>query len=71
MVRKFLYFIVFVAVLVIGAGFALNIWSRELTSIALVPTADFVEQDALAANAYQDPKMWLSRPGMGSTTMRR
>ncbi len=67
MVRKFLYFIVFVAVLVIGAGFALNIWSRELTSIALVPTADFVEQDALAANAYQDPKMWLSRPGMGST----
>ena len=67
MVRKFLYFIVFLAVVVIGAGFALNIWSRELTSIALVPTADFVEQDALAANAYQDPKMWLSRPGMGSS----
>lgn len=67
MVRKFLYLMAFLAVVVIGAGFALNIWSRELTSIALVPTADFVEQDALAANAYQDPKMWLSRPGMGSS----
>ncbi len=66
MARKFLYFIAFLAVIVVGAGFALNIWSRELTELALVPTSEFVEQDPLAANAYQDPKMWLSRPGMGT-----
>ncbi|WP_435418145.1 DUF3089 domain-containing protein [Parerythrobacter aurantius] len=66
MARKFLYFIVFIAVIVIGAGFALSIWSRELTKFAFVPSGDFVEQDPLAANAYQDPKMWISRPGMGT-----
>jgi hypothetical protein len=66
MARKFLYIIAFLAVSVIGAGFALNIWSRELTELALVPSSEFVEQDPLAANAYQDPKMWISRPGMGT-----
>lgn len=67
MARKFLYIVAFLAVLVIGAGFALNIWSRQLTELALVPTTEFVKQDALAANAYQDPKMWISRPGMGTS----
>ncbi|WP_284124823.1 DUF3089 domain-containing protein [Parerythrobacter aestuarii] len=67
MARKFLYFIAIIAVIVIGAGFALSIWSRELTAIALVPTTEFVEQDALADNAYQDPQMWFSRPGIGTS----
>lgn len=66
MARKFLYFIVFLALVVVGAGFALNIWSRELTEFAFVPSGEFVQQDPLAANAYQDPQMWLSRPGMGT-----
>jgi hypothetical protein len=30
-----------------------------------VPDVEFVEQDALEANAYQDPAMWFSRPGKG------
>lgn len=67
MARKFLYLIAFLAVFVIGAAFALNIWSRELTEFAFVPSSEFVEQDPLAANAYQDPRMWISRPGMGTT----
>lgn len=66
MARKFLYFIAIVAVLVVAGGFILSIWSRELTQIALVPSADFVEQDPLADNAYADPGMWYSRPGIGT-----
>nr|WP_301332669.1 DUF3089 domain-containing protein [Parerythrobacter lacustris] len=45
---------------------ALTIWSKELTELALVPSGDFVEQQPLDTNAYNDPKMWLSRPGMGT-----
>ena len=66
MVRKFLYFVASVIVLVIVGGIALAIWSREATEIAFVPRGEFVEQEALAPNAYQDPAMWYSRPGIGT-----
>jgi hypothetical protein len=62
--RKFLYFIVVLIVLALGAAFALRIWDDELAEIAFVPTSEFVEQDALAGNAYSDQTMWLSRPGL-------
>ncbi|MFZ1743113.1 MAG: hypothetical protein WAT93_09680, partial [Pontixanthobacter sp.] len=65
MARKFLYFVAFIIVLVIAGGFVLTIWSKELTKLALVPSAEFVEQTPLDANAYQDPAMWFSRPGIG------
>ncbi|ANY20133.1 hypothetical protein A6F68_01620 [Tsuneonella dongtanensis] len=65
MARKFLYFVAFCIVVVIAGAFALAIWSQQLTRLAFVPSAEFVEQSPLAANAYQDPAMWLSRPGMG------
>ncbi len=67
MVRKFLYFIAGIIVLVILGAIALSIWSREVTEIAFVPRGEFVEQPPLAANAYQDPAMWYSRPGLGTT----
>ena len=63
--RKFLYTIVFLIVLVIAGLFALRLFGDELTEIALVPDAAFVEQDPLASNSYQDPDMWISRPGKG------
>ena len=66
MARKFLYVILAGILVVILAGFVLNIWSREATQIALVPRGEFVEPDPLAANAYQDPDMWYSRPGIGT-----
>ncbi|OBX18501.1 hypothetical protein A9995_11035 [Erythrobacter sp. QSSC1-22B] len=66
MARKFLYFIAFIIVVVILGGIALSIWSREATEIAFVPRGDFVEQEALAENAYEDPGMWYSRPGIGT-----
>ena len=67
MVRKFLYFIAIVIVIVIAGAIALAMWSREATEIALVPRGEFVEQEALAANAYEDPEMWYSRPGIGTS----
>ncbi|GMM94112.1 DUF3089 domain-containing protein [Qipengyuania sp. MTN3-11] len=67
MVRKFLYFIAIVIVLFILGAIALAIWSREATEIAFVPRGDFVEQQPLAENAYEDPAMWYSRPGLGRT----
>ena len=66
MARKFLYFVAFCIVLVILAAIALSIWSREATEIAFVPRGEFVEQEPLADNAYQDPNMWYSRPGLGT-----
>ncbi|WP_417322257.1 DUF3089 domain-containing protein [Erythrobacter aureus] len=67
MARKFLYFVAFCIVLVIVGGIALSIWSREATEIAFVPRGEFLEQEPLAANAYRDPGMWYSRPGIGTS----
>lgn len=64
--RKFLYTIVFLIVLAAAVLFALRLYADELTELALVPTDEFVRQDPLASNAYQDPAMWFSRPGMGA-----
>ena len=66
MARKFLYIMAILTVIVIGGAIALAIWSREATEIAFVPRGEFVEQEALAANAYEDPDMWYSRPGLGT-----
>ena len=67
MARKFLYFIAIIIVTLIVGAIALSIWSREATEIAMVPRGEFVEQQALADNAYQDPAMWYSRPGIGTS----
>ncbi len=64
--RKFLYTIALGIILVGAILFVLRLYSNELTEIALVPSGDFVEQDALADNAYANPDMWFSRPGMGA-----
>ena len=66
MVRAFLYFIATMIVLAIIGMFALYIWSDKATEIAFVPNTEFVEQEALADNAYNDPDMWYSRPGIGT-----
>lgn len=65
MARKFLYLIAILIVLAIAALFVLRIWSKELTAFAFVPSVEFVEQEPLEANAYQDPALWYSRPGIG------
>ena len=66
MARKFLYIIATIIILVIAGAFALSIWSTELTRMAMVPRGDFVEQQPFDQNAYLDPDMWYSRPGIGT-----
>lgn len=65
--RGFLYIIAFFTVVIIAGFFVLRIWSDDLTKLAFVPTGEFVQQPPLEANAYHDPKMWYSRPGIGPT----
>lgn len=67
MARRFLYIVAIAIVAVIIAALAFNIWSRELTRLAMVPTTGFVEQHPLDANAYQAADKWYSRPGIGAS----
>src|SRR5688500_15359307 len=68
MVRKFLYFVTVLLVLIIAAAFALRLWGDGLQEIAFVPAEPFVEQDPLAENAYRDTAMWLSHPRFTAAT---
>lgn len=65
MARKFLYFVAVCIVLVIGGRIAYELFQDELAQIALVPSAEFAPVAPLEANAYQDPALWFSRPGIG------
>ena len=67
MVRKFLYFIVFCIVVGVAGVVALRYYARDLTEFAFVPRVGFEAQSPLAGNAYDDPAMWFSRPGMGTS----
>lgn len=65
MARKFLYFFAFCIILVIVGAFLLARFPAELTRLAMVPTAAFTPVKPLDANAYEDPELWYSRPGIG------
>lgn len=67
MARKFLYIISGIVVLILIGAIALAIWSRQATEIAFVPRGEFTAQAPLEANAYADPAMWYSRPGIGTS----
>lgn len=65
MARKFLYFVAFCIVLVIGGGIFLALFPNQLTRLALVPSAAFAPVKPMDANAWEDPALWYSRPGIG------
>ena len=65
MARKFLYIMAGFVVLLIAGGAAMVLWADQLTKLAFVPSADFKPQPALAAAVYDDPAMWIARPGLG------
>lgn len=67
MARKFLWIVFALIVLALCALFALRVWGTELATVAFVPSKEFVEQNPLEQNAYEDPALWYSRPGMGVT----
>lgn len=66
MARKFLYIIAALVVLLIALLLALRFWAEDLTRLTFVPTAEFTPEPALAANVYESPAMWISRPGLGA-----
>jgi hypothetical protein len=66
MVRKFLYFVAFCIFVGVAGVVALRYYARDLTELAFVPKGKFEAQNPLAGNAYDDPAMWLSRPGTGA-----
>lgn len=65
MARKFLYLVAGLALIAIFGAIAINIWSKQIAELALIPSNRYVAQAPLEANAYQDPAMWFSRPGIG------
>ena len=65
MARKFLYLVAFAIVLVITGGFLLALFPAQLTKWASVPSVAFAPVKPLEANAYEDSKLWYSRPGIG------
>jgi hypothetical protein len=64
MARKFLYVVAAFVVLLLVGAVALALWSDSLTRLAFVPTAKFQPQPALATRVYDDPAMWVARPGL-------
>jgi len=62
--RKFLYAIAILVVLVFAGRIALTFYGPDLMRLALVPRAGFETPPPLAANAYADPALWYSRPGL-------
>ena len=62
LVRKFLYFIATLIILVIAGAFIFRIYGEELMEVAFVPETEFEEQIQLEDNIYADIGMWLARP---------
>lgn len=62
--RKFLYIIAAIIFILLGIGIAYQVAPGWFARTALVPSSEFVEQKAAAPNAYDNPKMWLARPGI-------
>jgi len=66
MAKKFLYVIAVLIVLVIGGRIAFELFQKQFAEVAFVPSAKFEAVKPLDANAYADPKLWYSRPGIGA-----
>jgi hypothetical protein len=65
MAKKFLYFIAACLVLFIAGRIIYERFQDDFYRLALVPSAEFVPTTPLDENAYEDPALWYSRPGIG------
>ncbi len=65
MAKKFLYVIAVLIALVVAGRIAFELFQKQFAEIALVPSAKFEPVKPLDANAYEDPSLWYSRPGIG------
>lgn len=67
MARKFLVFVAFCIVVFIAGRIALQFYPDQLTRLSFTPSIRFEPQPALAPTAYDDPGMWIARPGMAGS----
>ncbi|WP_374530201.1 DUF3089 domain-containing protein [Novosphingobium sp.] len=70
MARKFLYVFAFCVIVYFFGRIALTFYPETFTRLAFAPTAAFEAQPDLPANAYAEPKRWLTRPGAPSNPAR-
>lgn len=71
MARKFLYIIAALIVVVFAGRVALTFWAGDLSAVAFTPRVAFEPQPPLAPDAYTDPKLWHSRPGVATSPANR
>ncbi|ONF96351.1 DUF3089 domain-containing protein [Sphingomonas jeddahensis] len=64
MARKFLYVIAFLIALAIAGAVVYRIWGNDLIRWTFVPGRPFEPKGKAAAQAYDDPGMWLARPDL-------
>mgnify|MGYP001766236727 CR=1 FL=1 len=64
MARKFLYIVAVLLGLYVLVRLVLTFFAEDLTEWTFVPDGPFRDRPALAASAYDDPALWISRPGM-------
>jgi hypothetical protein len=62
LVRKFLYLVATIIVLVLGAAIVYSLYGAELIRWVSVPSAPFVAPKPVAMNAYVKADMWVARP---------
>ena len=62
MVRKFLYVVAGLIVLVLAGLLAYRVWGVELLRAAMVPGENFKAVRGLTPADYRDAKLWLARP---------
>ncbi|MDZ7587834.1 MAG: DUF3089 domain-containing protein [Parasphingorhabdus sp.] len=62
MVRKFLYLVALLTVLVIAGASVFRYFGDDLMERAFVPDAKFEQQAELATSIYADKVLWLARP---------
>lgn len=65
MAKKFLYFVAFCIVVFVVGRIGYELFADDLAELALVPSGEFTPTEPMEENAYQDPGLWYSRPGIG------
>ncbi|ODS99835.1 MAG: hypothetical protein ABS49_07380 [Erythrobacter sp. SCN 62-14] len=65
MAKKFLYFVAACIVIFIIGRIVFERFQDDFYRIALIPSAEFKPTNPLDENAYEDPSLWYSRPGIG------
>lgn len=65
MAKKFLYLVAIVIVLALAGRIGWEMFQDELAEFVFVPSGEFTPTEPLEVNAYQDPALWYSRPGIG------